>query len=169
VANPRRRHPRHQRTCRAHGGAGPRRGKSNPMHTKVLFFFSFFYLEFLLHWWLPARRRTPRLSRRSSPSACAAARTQSGQAMTCIRSIVAPPISGQSQYYIIKPHPNGSLTEKTGTHVTISSPPAKSDPPKLDVVEDVASSWQKGTEIVFGITVSNKSTFRRRVMILLSQ
>jgi hypothetical protein len=89
--------------------------------------------------------------------------------MTCIRSIVAPPVSSQSQYYTIKPHPNGLLTEKTGTHVTISSPPAKSDPPMLDVVEDVASSWQKGTEIVSGITISNKSTFRRRVMILLSQ
>jgi hypothetical protein len=63
----------------------------------------------------------------------------------------------------------GRLLKKTGTHVTISSPPAKSDPPKLDVVEDVASSWQKGTEIVSRITVSNKSTFRRRVMILLSQ
>jgi hypothetical protein len=88
----------------------PRREQSNAY--KVLFFSSFFDLEFLRHCWLPARRRTPRLSTRSSSSACAEARTQSGQAMTCIRSIAAPPVSGQSQYYIVKPHPNGSLTEK---------------------------------------------------------
>jgi translation initiation factor 4G len=84
--------------------------------------------------------------------------TQSGQAMTYISPSAAPPVSGQSQY-TVKPHPVGLLTEKS--HVTISAPPAKSEPPKLRAAEDAASSRQKDNEVVSGIIVSSKSTLEK--------
>ncbi|ONM24278.1 Eukaryotic translation initiation factor 4G [Zea mays] len=86
--------------------------------------------------------------------------TQSAQAMTYISPSAAPPVSGQSQY-TVKPHPMGLLSEKSGTHVTISAPPAKSDPPKLHAAGDAASSLKKDNEVVSGITVLNKPTLER--------
>jgi len=86
--------------------------------------------------------------------------TQSGQAMTYISPSAVPPVSAQSQY-TVKPHPIGLVTEKSSTHVTISAPPAKSEPPKLRAAEDSASSRQKDNEIVSGIAVSSKSILEK--------
>ncbi|KAL6856105.1 hypothetical protein ACP4OV_018907 [Aristida adscensionis] len=75
--------------------------------------------------------------------------TQSGQAMTYTSSSAGPAVSGQSQV-TVKSHPSG------GHAVTISAPPVKSDVPKLRPAEDAASRRPKDSEVVSGITVSNK-------------
>ncbi|XP_062189225.1 eukaryotic translation initiation factor 4G-like isoform X2 [Phragmites australis] len=72
-----------------------------------------------------------------------------------------PAASGQSQI-TVKPYPGGLQTEKSGTRtVTISAPPCKSDAPKLRPAEDAAPNLQKDSEVVSGITVSNKSAHEK--------
>jgi translation initiation factor 4G len=93
--------------------------------------------------------------------------TQSGQAITYMSPSAGPPVSGQSQM-TVKPHPGGSQAEKSGTHpVTISAPPGKSDAPKLRPAEDAPASRQKDSEVVSGITVSNKSAHEKETKALL--
>ncbi|RLM86383.1 eukaryotic translation initiation factor 4G-like [Panicum miliaceum] len=93
--------------------------------------------------------------------------TQSGQAITYMSPSAGPPVSGQSQM-TVKPHPGGLQAEKSGTHpVTISAPPGKSDAPKLRPAEDAPASRQKDSEVVSGITVSNKSAHEKETKALL--
>ncbi|RLM53057.1 hypothetical protein C2845_PMPSC006796 [Panicum miliaceum] len=87
--------------------------------------------------------------------------TQSGQAITYMSPSAGPPVSGQSQM-TVKPHPGGLQAEKSGTQaVTITAPPGKSDAPKLRPAEDAPASRQKDSEVVSGITVSNKSAHEK--------